>query len=83
MILGALERRWLQEPDLRLGQLLVNVTRDLRPAPSPLFYLPDAEMLQRLGVETPDERRYVEGEPSATREGWRARIEDHGSGPST
>jgi uncharacterized protein YihD (DUF1040 family) len=72
MILAALERRWSQEPDLRLGQLLVNVTRDLGCEADPLFELTDGELLRRLGAETDDERRYVRDEPAAASEAWRA-----------
>jgi hypothetical protein len=71
MILTALERRWSREPDLRLGQLLVNLTGDLGSEGSPLFELPDGELLCRLGAETEDERRYVKDEPAAAHEGWR------------
>jgi uncharacterized protein YihD (DUF1040 family) len=72
LVLAALERRWSQEPDLRLGQLLVDLTRDLRSDSDPLFELSDGELLRRLGVETEDERRYVADEPAVAREGWRA-----------
>jgi uncharacterized protein YihD (DUF1040 family) len=65
MILAALERRWSQESDLRLGQLLVNVTQDLGCEAGPLFELTDGELLRRLGAETDDERRYVRDEPAA------------------
>jgi uncharacterized protein YihD (DUF1040 family) len=64
MILAALERRWSQEPNFRLGQLLVNVTRDLGCEADPLFELTDGELLRRLGAETDDERRYVRDEPA-------------------
>ena len=57
LILAAVERRWREEPDSRLGQLLVNLTRDLGSAPSPLFAISDGELLRRLGLETDAERR--------------------------
>jgi hypothetical protein len=65
IILAAIERRWREEPDLRLGELLVNVTRDLGSAPSPLFGVEDGELLRRLGPETEAERRDVAKEPAA------------------
>src|SRR5690242_3312700 len=72
LILAAVERRWVQDPDLRLGQLLVNLARYLGSECDSLFGLPDGELLRRLGAETEEERRYVENEPVAAREGWRA-----------
>ena len=70
LILAALERRWRDEPDLRLGQLLVNLARDPDSAPHPLFDIPDGELLRRLGPETDSERRYIAEEPAAARRGW-------------
>jgi hypothetical protein len=68
LILGAVERRWREDPDLRLGQLLVNLTRDLGSAPNPLFAISDGDLLRRLGPETDGERRYISNEPAAALE---------------
>lgn len=46
-ILEALQLTWQQEPDLRLGQLLINITKPQSPCPE-LFYLEDDELLQYL-----------------------------------
>ena len=71
MILQALERRWREEPDQRLCQLLVNLTGDLSSAPSPIWGLEDGELLRRLGPETEPELLYDAEEPAARRRGWR------------
>ena len=78
MILAAVERRWREEPDQRLGQLLVNVYRAACPSvePHPLFNL-DGKLLELLGAETDDERRYIAGEPGARRRGWRDWEREH------
>lgn len=46
-ILEALRLTWQQEPDLRLGQLLINIAKPQSPCPE-LFYLEDDELLQYL-----------------------------------
>ena len=75
LILGALERRWRQEPDSRLGQLIVNLVRNERCVPPEdeervLFNVEDGELLSWLGPEGEKEVRYVEEEPQQRREGW-------------
>jgi uncharacterized protein YihD (DUF1040 family) len=72
-LLAAITERWREEPDMRLGQLLVNVVRVYRldVSPHPLFDLADGRLLTRLGIVTDDERRYVADEPAAARRGWR------------
>lgn len=74
MILAAIERRWAEEPDTRLGQLLWNLYRDLDPeaGPSPLFNLEDGKLLELLGAETEAEREYIAGEAKARKRGWAA-----------
>lgn len=42
-ILNNLEEIWLEFPDLRLGQLLLNVSRDPE-----LYYLEDEELIKKL-----------------------------------
>jgi hypothetical protein len=73
MVLVAIAARWQEVPDMRLGQVLVNVVRDYRPdvSPHPLFDLADGGLLKSLGPATEEERRYVDEEPAAARRGWR------------
>ena len=75
LIMAALERRWRDEPDLRLGQLLVNLARNPDSAPQALFDMPDGELLRRLGPETDAEQRYIAEEPAAARRGWHEWLE--------
>jgi hypothetical protein len=72
-VVAAIAARWREAPDMRLGQVLVNVVRDYRPdvSPHPLFGLPDGGLLKSLGPATEEERRYVDDEPAAARRGWR------------
>ena len=42
-ILSELEKVWKQNPDIRLGQLLINVTKI-----TDIFYVEDTEMLEKL-----------------------------------
>lgn len=46
-ILGEIEKMWRAHPDLRLGQLIMNVVdnRDV------LYYLEDEELLKKLRAE--------------------------------
>ena len=67
MILAAVEREWRKNPDLRLGQLLVVVTKVQ--GPNPLFNVEDGQLLAALGPQTEEERRYVAEEPRARRRG--------------
>ena len=76
MILSALERRWSQDPDLRLGQLIMVLLRKNRCLPDPLegkalFGVPDGELLAWIGAATDAEATYVRDEPQKEREGWR------------
>jgi hypothetical protein len=66
LILAAVERRWRQDPDLRLGQLLTNLTVGRE-----IGLVEDGALLKLLGPETDEERRYVAAEAAARREGWR------------
>jgi hypothetical protein len=66
MLLAALERRWGDQPDQRLGQLLMNVSRG-----HDLFALEDDRFLALLGPKTAEERRYVEQQPVARQGAWR------------
>ena len=45
-ILARLKEHWKENSDIRLGQLLVNLTRDLQCS---LFYVEDDEIYARLG----------------------------------
>jgi hypothetical protein len=74
-LITAIARRWQEVTDMRLGQLVVNAVRDHRPdaIPHPLFALADGSLLERLGVVTEEERRYVAREPAAARRRWRER----------
>jgi hypothetical protein len=65
MILAAVERRWRKDPDLRLGQLIGNLVHG-----HALLLIEDGELLEILGPETENERRYVEEEPEARRKAW-------------
>jgi hypothetical protein len=71
MILAALERRWNEDPDLRLGQLLLNVLSDKSTPPELLGRIEDGRLLDCLGTETEEEARYVKDEPQRAREGWK------------
>lgn len=51
-VLGVLDACWRRHPELRLGQLLVNVVDLERPVPE-LFYLPDAELARRASEWQP------------------------------
>lgn len=46
-ILAEIRRIWMEWPDLRLSQLLVNVIRPTVPCPQ-VFYFKDDRLLQRL-----------------------------------
>lgn len=48
-ILDALQKLWMANPDLRLGQLLVNVV-NLKDPSDELFYIEDDELHNRLLV---------------------------------
>jgi uncharacterized protein YihD (DUF1040 family) len=50
-ILSLLKGYWKSNPDLRLGQLVYNLARELNPDISPLpelFYMEDDELLEQL-----------------------------------
>lgn len=66
MILTAIARRWEQNPDLRLGQLLSQVVRD-----DDVRMIEDGELLNRLGPASSAERDYVKREPDLRRDAWR------------
>ncbi|RJP64420.1 MAG: DUF1040 family protein [Comamonadaceae bacterium] len=46
-VLAALKRIWELEPDLRLGQLVVNAARPAEPCPE-IFHLEDDKLLEGL-----------------------------------
>ena len=46
-VLAALREAWLESPDLRLGQLLINAVRPSAPCPE-VFYVEDEVMLSGL-----------------------------------
>lgn len=46
-MLAALRETWLESPDLRLGQLIVNAVRPSAPCPE-VFYVEDEELTRRL-----------------------------------
>ena len=55
VVLDALRSRWLDAPDMRLGQLLVNVAAALDPDAPPmpeLFYLEDDDLLAALNDDS-------------------------------
>src|SRR5256885_636993 len=66
LVLAAIERRSREQPDLRLGQLL-NVVAGTRQ----LSLIEDGTLLELLGPETMEERRYIATEPLARRNAWR------------
>lgn len=75
LILAAIEREWRQSPDLRLGQLIVNLLRSNRNVSRKdegrvLFNVEDGELLRWIGPETAAERRYVQDEPRLRSSGW-------------
>jgi hypothetical protein len=77
MILAALEREWMKAPDLRLGQLVVNLLRANTNIPGEveggvLFGVADGALLGWLGPESDEERRYIQEEPGNARRGWSA-----------
>jgi uncharacterized protein YihD (DUF1040 family) len=47
IVLEALRTAWRQEPDLRLGQLLINAVRPPSPCPE-LFYAEDDKLIEGL-----------------------------------
>lgn len=76
MILAALEREWRKNPDVRLGQLLINTLRvNANVAHEQegrvLFDTEDGELLRWLGPVNEAERSYIREEPQKAREGWR------------
>lgn len=70
LVLGALQRKWEKCPDIRLGQLLVNVIgRDYN-----LFGIEDDQLVRLLGEYdgmTEREREWVESEPARRSAGLR------------
>ena len=46
-MLATLKRVWERQPDLRLGQLIVNAVRPKEPSPE-VFHSEDADLLQGL-----------------------------------
>ena len=48
LVLSAIREVWLQHPDMRLGQLLINAVRPSDPCPE-LFSLEDAPLVSKVG----------------------------------
>jgi hypothetical protein len=66
-----------ENPDSRLGQLLVNMLRlntDISRAEEgrALFKVEDGRLLRWLGPQTEAEETYIREKPRRVREGWRA-----------
>jgi hypothetical protein len=77
MILAALERSWMKQPDARLGQLIMNLlrmnTNILREDEGKvLFNVEDGALLGWLGPDSEAEETYIEQEPGKARAGWKA-----------
>lgn len=51
-VLRLLEQVWQRQPDLRLGQLLLNHVDAVSHCPE-LYYIEDDALLRRLGIEDP------------------------------
>jgi len=47
IVLEKIRRLWLHDPDIRLGQLLINLVEPKSPCPE-LFYLEEKELLRKL-----------------------------------
>lgn len=48
-VLMEIERLWRKQPDLRLGQLILNIVKgEFSPEVSELYNLEDAEIIKRL-----------------------------------
>jgi hypothetical protein len=46
-VLAAIKEAWRLNPDLRLGQLIINTVRPAEPCPE-VFYIEDEQLLARL-----------------------------------
>jgi hypothetical protein len=46
-VLAAIHEAWLENPDLRLGQLLINAVRPADPCPE-LYSIEDTKLLRKL-----------------------------------
>jgi hypothetical protein len=77
MILGAVEREWRKAPDLRFGQLLVNLVREHTGVPreeegTRLFAVQDGVLLRWLGPTDEAEIAYMTEEPTGARVAWQS-----------
>lgn len=76
LILTALERRWREQPDLRLGQLLTVLLRRELPDLPPeeegrrLFNVEDTQLLQWLGPLDEEGVKFVRDEQEKPSRGW-------------
>ena len=59
-VLRAVAARWRAEPDLRLGQLLVNAARFGEPS-ADLFYVEDDDLVRRLFPSPPGRNAHGAG----------------------
>jgi hypothetical protein len=79
MILAAVEREWRKAPDLRLGQLLVNLVREHAGVPreeegTRLFAVQDGVLLRWLGPADEAEVTYITEEPTGARAAWQTAV---------
>jgi hypothetical protein len=79
MILAAVEREWRKSPDLRLGQLLVNLVREHAGVPreeegTRLFAVQDGVLLRWLGPADEAEIAYFTEEPTGARAAWQSAV---------
>ena len=61
-VLLAIGEVWAKNPDLRLGQLLINAVRPAEPCPA-VFSIEDRDLVRRLRAEGEDLRQVSESEP--------------------
>jgi hypothetical protein len=75
-VLAALERRWKEQPDLRLGQLLVALLRrqisNLSTAEEGrrLFNVEDSQLLEWLEPGGEDDEKYARDDREPRSSGW-------------
>ncbi|MBP7632943.1 hypothetical protein KBA41_02145 [Candidatus Ozemobacteraceae bacterium] len=48
-VLAAIREKWLLNPDLRLGQMIINAVRPEQPCPE-VFYIEDAELEKSIST---------------------------------
>lgn len=62
-VLRLIEEVWQRQPDLRLGQLLLNHIDPVSPCPQ-LYYIEDDDLLRRLGIKNPPPVRPTQDLPN-------------------